>query len=70
VCNVTEVVDESDEARTILVEFGVLTDEQILFIAAPGPDVLRSAHRAVNAQLMVFASIPVLAVLMARGIGT
>lgn len=36
---------------------------------APSPDVLRSAHRAVNVQLLVFASIPVLAVLMARGIG-
>ena len=36
---------------------------------APTPDVLRSAHRAVNVQLLVFASIPVLAVLMARGIG-
>ena len=36
---------------------------------SPGPDVLRTAHRAVNVQLMVFASIPVLAVLMARGIG-
>jgi putative membrane protein len=36
---------------------------------APGPDVLRTAHRAVNMQLMVFVSIPVLAVLMSRGIG-
>jgi len=35
----------------------------------PGPDLLRSAHRAVNVQLIVFASIPILAVLMARGIG-
>ena len=37
--------------------------------ATPDPDVLRSAHRAVNTQLLVFGSIPVLAVLMSRGIG-
>ena len=36
---------------------------------APDPDVLRSAHRAVNVQLIIFTSIPILAVLMARGIG-
>ena len=35
----------------------------------PAPAVLQSAHRAINVQLAVFASIPVLAALMARGIG-
>jgi putative membrane protein len=37
--------------------------------STPTATVLACAHRAVNVQLAVFASIPILAALMARGIG-
>ena len=36
----------------------------------PPPAVLQPVDRAINVQLAVFASIPVLAALMARGIGS